>query len=471
VETPTSLLSKFSARRRQRLRGFSLVELIVVLGLIVVGAGVGTAVVSKVQTAAMDAKLVEDVDQVNTAISLYMTGGGTLAGVTDPQAVVDRLKTVTTTEDGNDREIMFAKRSMIDQRLAVVTSEDSSQRGMWKWSRLHARYNATTQRFEVVGQASDETFRGFALDDARGTDLISSERRDMVFRQAKNDPWVWDFDPSSNSAPTNLPTGVAGTDTTAAVNPPAALTGAVRAQPPTFNPEPPQEVLNDYPLSIELGNPNNDQVTRILYHLEPGQGLDMPYNGPITVDPGTKIVAFVQTLDQTVYLDSETANRTYVPDPVVPQLNDSLAPTYTYLEAGGTLAGGSPTPTPADPARITLANGNDIPNLYENESGFRVYWTYDGSDPRESATLTQGTGFFESYPGDIVPVRVSDFGDEPEMTFKYYAKAHNTNAFARPCPLDPGQHHHRQRTGQHVCRCQHRRGPHRPPDFLHHRRR
>lgn len=411
-------------------RAFSLVELLVVLGLIVVGAGVGTAVVTKIQSTAMDAKLAEDVDQVNSAISLYLTGGGSLVGVTDPQAVVDRLKTVTTTEDGNDREIMFAKRSMVDQRLVVVDSDSAPQRGFWKWSRLHARYNAGLQRFEVVDQAADDTIHGFALDDARGADMISSERRHMVFRQAKNDPWVWDFDPSSTSAPTNLPTGVAGTDTTATVAPPAALTGAVRAQPPTFDPEPPQDVLNDYPLSVTLGNPNNTSISRVLYHLEPGPGLDMPYNGPITVDPGTKVVAFVQSLDPSVYLDSEVANRTYVPNPVAPQLRDSLAPAYTYLEVGGPLAPNSPTPPDPVPARITLTNGDAIPNLYENDSGFRVYWTYDDSDPKSSQTLTEGTGFFEAYPGDVVPVRLSDFNGRSEMTIKYYAKANNRNAFA-----------------------------------------
>jgi len=424
------LLSTRPTRRRRRLRAFSLVEIMVVLSLIVVGAGVGTAVVSKIQTAAMDTKLAEDVDQVNTAISLYVTGGGRLEGLTNPQAVVDRLKTVTTTEDGNDREIMFAKRSMIDQRLAVVTNANSSQKGFWHWNRLHARYNSETRRFEVVAEAGNDTIRGFALDDVRGTDVIGTERRDVVFRQAKNDPWVWDFDPASTSAPTNLPTGVVGTDTTATVSPPAALTGALRAQPPSFDPEPASQPLNEYPLSVKLLNPNNALVSRILYHLEPGIGLDTDYKGPITVNPGTKVVAFVQSLDPTIYLDSEVATRTYLPDPVLPLLNDTLAPSYTYLEAGGTLAAGSPTPETPVPARITLANGGDIPNLYENDSGFRVYWTYDGSDPANSSTLTQGTSFFESYPGDIVPVRVSDFGDEPEMVVKYFAKAHNTNAFA-----------------------------------------
>ena len=95
-------------------------EVLVVVGLVMLGAGVGTAVVTKVQTSAMDAKLAEDVRQVNTAIRVYKTGGGTLSGITDPQIVINKLKTVATTEGGHDREIMFAKGSMIDRRLAVV---------------------------------------------------------------------------------------------------------------------------------------------------------------------------------------------------------------------------------------------------------------------------------------------------------------------------------------------------------------
>ena len=104
-------------------------EVLVVVGLVMLGAGVGTAVVTKVQTSAMDAKLAEDVRQVNTAIRVYKTGGGTLSGISDPHIVINKLKTVATTEGGHDREIMFAKGSMIDRRLAVVADGGTAQRG------------------------------------------------------------------------------------------------------------------------------------------------------------------------------------------------------------------------------------------------------------------------------------------------------------------------------------------------------
>ena len=412
-------------------RGFTLVEVLVVVGLVMLGAGVGTAVVTKVQTSAMDAKLAEDVRQVNTAIRVYKTGGGTLSGITDPQIVINKLKTVATTEGGHDREIMFAKGSMIDRRLAVVADGGTAQRGFWKWGRQRARYNPATESFDIVGPEATGAISGFALDETRVAAAPETERRPVVFRQARQDAWVWDFNAVSSPASSTPPAVVTGTDTTATVTPLTALTGAVRAQPPGFDPEPPRQILSEYPLAVVLTNPNNPQVSRVLYHLEPGNGLDVPYREPIAVDPGTTVVAFIQSLDPTVHLDSEVVRRTYVPEATQPQLLDTIARTFNYVEAGGALAAGSPASSEAAGfSRITLDNSEAIPSLYTNDSGFRVYWTYDGSDPRDSSTRSEGVSFFERHPGEVVPVRVSDFGDRDQLTLKYYAKSHDSDVFA-----------------------------------------
>ncbi len=397
-----------------------------VVSLMAIGASVGTVVVKQVQTNVSNSRLIRDVRQVNAAIAIYKTGGGSLDGLTEPQDVLDKMKTVTTTVGGNDREIMFVKDSMIDPRLVVVRSVSGLWGGAGSWGRVYARYNTTTQQFETASSLPANGFAAFDLDASLGTIALAAENRQVTFRQAKNDAWVWDFDPNATAAEAFPPPSVAGTNTGATVTPPAQSAGAVRAQPPTFDPEPPKSDLTQYPLTVQLGNPNNTEISRILYHTEPGPGIDVPYTGPVTVSPGVKVVAFVQSLDTTIYLDSLVASRTYTPDPLTPEFEDNVPETYTYAQLGGPLAPDSPQTEPATPPRITMTNAEDIPDLFENHSHFRLHWTFDGSDPKTSSTARPGADFFEGYPGDSVTFDIDLFGQEDSLTFQYYSRSYNT---------------------------------------------
>src|SRR5690606_21807447 len=84
-------------------RGFSLVELLTTVAAISSVAAVGVGVVTQVQTVTADIKLEEDVKQANNAIAVYLTAGGSLNELTDPQAVLDKLKSKVSEEEGNDR--------------------------------------------------------------------------------------------------------------------------------------------------------------------------------------------------------------------------------------------------------------------------------------------------------------------------------------------------------------------------------
>ena len=57
--------------------------------------------------------------------------------------------------------------------------------------------------------------------------------------------------------------------------------------------------------------------------------------------------------------------------------------------------------SPVDPISVTLTNGADIPNAYENSDHFRIRWSYDGRSPLTSDS-ERGVAFSGGYPGDEI---------------------------------------------------------------------
>ena len=198
---------------------------------------------------------------------------------------------------------------------------------------------------------------------------------------------------------------------------------APQADPPTFTPPPPVTDIAQYPLSVTINNPNDATYTQVKYTLSSAPATSITYSGPITVQPGTTINAYVFSTDLLQYRDSEHATANYTPSGITLELADNFPGGYNYTQLGGPLQGGSPVVAPATPAKITLANASAVPNVFENNSNFRIFWTLDGTDPTSSGSRITGITFTNGYPGDNVPLTINNFGTDPSLTVKYIAKA------------------------------------------------
>ncbi len=203
----------------------------------------------------------------------------------------------------------------------------------------------------------------------------------------------------------------------------ATYSCAPQADPPTFTPPPPVLDISLYPLSVTINNPNDATYTQIKYTLSSAPATSLTYNGPIITPPGTTINAYIYSTDLLQYRDSEHALATYQPTAVTLQLTDNFPGAYSYSQLGGAMAPGSPAVSLTTPGQITLVNGASIPNVYENNSTFRVYWTLDGTDPLSSGSRTQGASFTNGYAGDNVPVTLVNFGSNSSVIVKYVADA------------------------------------------------
>jgi hypothetical protein len=203
----------------------------------------------------------------------------------------------------------------------------------------------------------------------------------------------------------------------------ATYSCAPQADPPTFTPPPPITDIALYPISVIINNPNDATYTQIKYTLSSAPATSLTYSGPIVTPPGTTINAYIHSIDLLQYRDSEHEIASYQPNPTTLLLADNFPGGYSYTQLGGAMAPGSPAVVPATPGQITLANASSIPDAYENNSTFRVYWTLDGTDPLSSGSRIQGAAFTNGYPGDNVPVTLANFGSASSLVVKYVADA------------------------------------------------
>lgn len=108
---------RISSQTKRRSAAFSLQEALIVIAVVGVIAAVAFIGAGNIKDGATRNKLENDIATINTAVGVYLANGGSLDGVTDPQEILNKLKTSRS----SDSDATFAGfgSSMIDQRLAV----------------------------------------------------------------------------------------------------------------------------------------------------------------------------------------------------------------------------------------------------------------------------------------------------------------------------------------------------------------
>lgn len=201
--------------------GFSVMELIVIIAMMGVLITVVTGLISRQHVALSDTKISSDVATLNQMIVIYTADGGSLSGLTSPQAVLDKLKR-TLPQSEWAKHTGSASGRLLDIRLkARVTSVPEAS------GQARAKWNTQKQRFELTtstGMAVTE----FYLDESLGTKDYGSEnraaQRAVTYNSAvgKNQGWVWGNAPSSGFS-YNTPGSTGGAGVSSPFDPAQAL--------------------------------------------------------------------------------------------------------------------------------------------------------------------------------------------------------------------------------------------------------
>ena len=186
MQTRNTITSATNSRSSSCRRGFSLLELIIMIAVIGVLVGVVSSMVSNEAIASNQAKLQSDVAGLNHMVALYVAHGGNLAGLTTPQSVLDKMKRYRPQAQWQ-QYVGVASGKLLDVRLQaqMTTQADSSNNPRAFWDR-------TKQRF-VMSQASGSGVSGFYLDNTlAGADYGSETRTNSVVTyNASSMGWVW----------------------------------------------------------------------------------------------------------------------------------------------------------------------------------------------------------------------------------------------------------------------------------------
>jgi hypothetical protein len=349
-----------------------------------------------VRSSSEEVKLGRDVAVLNKALRQYEMSGGSLVDITEPQAVINKLKTRLTGD--NKKQMAGLRGSVVDNRLRVEL-QDANEISTTK---PRARYRVDTRQFEIVTTGSG--IKRFVMDETLAAVDYGTESRNTTMKLAKDDKWVWDYNDLSPTQNTpSLPP-----DPAAPVAPPVppdqALTLLV---PPGYSRDSGTLPLNSFPLTVTLSDTNPTGSSEI--HFSTNGGPFKRYENTLSFDPGAVVTAYAVSMNPDKYEDSSNALRDYRANPEIPVLRLTYADvSLTFAEMGGPML---PANTPGTPPEGTLqmTNRDKIPDIYENSGVFLPVWTLDGTNPLTSTTATPSPDFANGYPGNRIPVTLTSW--------------------------------------------------------------
>jgi prepilin-type N-terminal cleavage/methylation domain-containing protein len=170
---------------------FSLPEILLTLAIVSLLATMAASNLFTVRATVAHTKLRTDVARLNRIITIYRAEGGSVAGLTDPQAILDKLKTRLTSGDAR-RHVGLMTGRAVDIRLVVRLQTSSeidslSPRAIW---------NPATEQFDISTVSGQPGVASFDLDDSlavRNYGTESRVRSAMLFNGSNG--WIWEVGP------------------------------------------------------------------------------------------------------------------------------------------------------------------------------------------------------------------------------------------------------------------------------------
>ena len=282
-------------------KGFSAFEIVIVVAVIAMIAAIGMVAADRAIEGSRSAKLVADVETINSAVRGYLSQGGDfdIGESTDPNLVIARLKGKLSAEDAET--FVGFKGSMVDPRLrAVILTEDEEGTAMQRavWLPAESRFSLATTGGGI---------KKFVLD---ATPVVEERSRESALKYSETSNWVWDYadhppiPKPQFDEPDMSPTATPATPGS------AASQGALL--PPSMSIPSGTYDYSHFPLSVALSNPNSSGQSRILYQVNGGSWN--VHSGPsVFIAPSAMetLVAYCESANPDLWLDSIPTTETY----------------------------------------------------------------------------------------------------------------------------------------------------------------
>jgi len=406
-------------------RGFTLVEILVVIVVVSIMGGIGYQVATGISESSKATKLKSDVETINRALDLYRSGGGDLSGLpvegrseAEVSTVLDRLKRSMSSQQAAGFHGLTG--SYLDPRIepdGTVTA-DGVARAYWNGSAF-------------VIATSGAGIKQFRLNpDLAGTVSLETTRRTQSTEGATAGKWVWDYtEATADNVRAGAEVGVGTPGGASGGN--GTATHLQQLASPVISPGGGSLRLISFPQAVTVSNPNPSGSSRL--YVSSG-GSFSEYAGAITADIGTMVSAIAISLDPSRYSNSTPASATYTAIPVTLSISFNNTPSsVTYAEAGGSMVGiGQSAPAAVVPSPITLSlnSAPEIPSAYLSNSYFEIRYSLDGTDPTSTGTV--GPAFSGTFASPSITYDTGSWGSGSTFTVKAVAIQKNALFISSP---------------------------------------
>lgn len=286
-------------------RGFSLVEVVITVGVVGILAALGIATFSNLVGTTRKEKLALDIATLNRSITAYRGAGGDLSKAKSPEDVLTALKK----EMKSASRVPTLSGSKIDERLtfALQTAEEAGGNS-WR-----AYWDGDQQKFVLQQGGATPGIKGLILDPSAAKAIEEDENAKSSMLYAEKGGWIWDYEEVAPGTPpgpsTFVPTEVP--DTPAPATPPGPGPGPASSNAlltPQFSVASGVFSISQFNLPVSIINPNPAGSSTIYYSVDFGQWKS--YSGPLSVPPGAIVTAqAIATSD--LYTNSGLASETY----------------------------------------------------------------------------------------------------------------------------------------------------------------
>lgn len=404
------------------LRAVTLIELLVVISVISVLGSLAYVNYQNTGVATRETKLESDVATLNRAVSLYLNSGGSFAGTESEEEVLNKLKTVASTETATT--LSGPSGSFIDARIEIERQTAAEASG----TALRARWDSTENQF-VTAREGPVGVRQFLLNESLTGEDFGSEDRTSSLPRATEGTWIWDFEDADPPAPPGSGSSPTGEE-------------VARLLPPTFSPSGGNVPLASFQptLAVTINNPNSGGSSQIYYAMA-GGNFQLYSGGPVSVPPGQSLIAYAASTDTGRWLNSSVNNASFsaLPHELVVTIENAPG-SVSYAQAGGVMLGIDPTPP--SPVTFTVNVGGIHPSFISNAS-FQVEVGLQGA-PLSSA---DSPAFSETFVSPQLNYSVGDWGAGTELIVQAQAVANSAYFTSSPVvehqisitstPLDP----------------------------------
>ncbi len=196
--------------------GFSLLEILATILVLGCVAAMVIERVSMTSTTISSTKLTSDVKKLNEIVAVYLASGGSLAGLTTPQQVLNQLKTVANASTQSRQVSVMTGRGVDVREVATMQSTSDAQTNS-----LRAIWNSATNQF-VLATSGTSGVASFDLNPALAAATPTTDTTRANSNELYNGAAGWVWAPGNNvEAALPAPTTVALTNTsvTSSVDP------------------------------------------------------------------------------------------------------------------------------------------------------------------------------------------------------------------------------------------------------------